>query len=173
MENFVLVGLFPEPGAINRPLISEWLQFSMELILLLAIFFRFFCRRLLRPGHKLPHVWETEIDKIWVITGNGISIRFRSNINNAKVLMIVYLKSLIFIAILRGKLGKIYSQNLKRINFSIWVKENFRSSLGQLCYKFRSSVIVFGRHWWSDDGEFRTLKLTSILPKYQRLLMFN
>jgi hypothetical protein len=120
-------------------------------------FFRFFCRRLLRPGHKLPHVWETEIDKIWVITGNGISIRFRSNINNAKVPMIVYLKSLIFIAILRGKLGKIYSQNLKRINFSIWVKENFRSSLGQLCYKFKSYVIVFGRHWRSEDREFQTL----------------
>jgi hypothetical protein len=34
---------------------------------------------------------------------------------------------------------------LKRANFSIWVKENFRSSLGQLCYNFRSSVIVFGR----------------------------
>jgi hypothetical protein len=69
----------------------------MELILLLAIFFRFFCWRLLRPGQKLP-----EIDKIRVITGNGIDIRFRSNINNAKVPMIVYLKSFIFIAILRG-----------------------------------------------------------------------
>ena len=61
---------------------------------------------LFRPGHKLPHVWETEIDKVQVITGNGIGIRFRSNINNAKVLMIVYLKNFIFIAILRGNLGK-------------------------------------------------------------------
>jgi hypothetical protein len=67
----------------------------------------------------------TEIDKIQVITGNGIGIGFQSNINNAKVPMIVYLKSLIFIAILRGNLGKSNSQNLKRINFSIWVKENF------------------------------------------------
>jgi hypothetical protein len=49
---------------------------------------------------------DTEIDKIRVITGYGISIRFRSNINNAKVLMIVSLKSFIFIAILRGNLGK-------------------------------------------------------------------
>ena len=37
----------------------------------------------IRPGHKLPHVWEMEIDKIRLITGNGIGIRFRSNINNA------------------------------------------------------------------------------------------
>jgi hypothetical protein len=44
--------------------------------------------------------------KIQVITGNGIGIRFPSNINNAKVLMIVYLKSFIFIAILRDNLGK-------------------------------------------------------------------
>jgi len=42
-----------------------------------------------------------------VITGNGIGIRFRWNINNAKVPMIVYLKSFILsIAILRGNLGK-------------------------------------------------------------------
>ena len=34
MENVVLVGLFPEVNV-------------------LAIFFRFFCRRLFRPGHKL------------------------------------------------------------------------------------------------------------------------
>ena len=102
MENFVLVGLFPEVNV-------------------LAIFFRFFCRRLLRPGHKLPHFWETEIDKIRIITGYSICIRFRSNINN----------------------------------------ENFRSSLGQLCYKFRSSVIVFGRHWRSDNWKFRTLLLRS------------
>jgi hypothetical protein len=27
------------------------------------------------PGHKLPHVSETEIDKIRVITGNGIGIK--------------------------------------------------------------------------------------------------
>jgi hypothetical protein len=45
-------------------------------------------------------------DRQGVITGNGIGIRFRSNINNAKVPMIVYLKSFIFIAILRGNLGK-------------------------------------------------------------------
>jgi hypothetical protein len=59
----------------------------------------------LSPGHKLPHVWETEIDQIRVITRNGIGIRFWSNINNAKVPMIFYLKSFIFIAILRGNLG--------------------------------------------------------------------
>jgi hypothetical protein len=87
MENFVLVGLFPEVNV-------------------LAIFFRFSCRRLLRPGHKLPHFGEMEIDKIRIITGYGIGIRFRSNINNAKVQVIVYLKSFVFIAILRGKLGK-------------------------------------------------------------------
>jgi hypothetical protein len=84
--NFGL-GLFPEVNA-------------------LAIFFRFFCQRLLRPGHKLPHFWETEIDKIRAITESGIGIRFRSNINNVKVPAIVYLKSFIFIAILRGNLGK-------------------------------------------------------------------
>jgi hypothetical protein len=50
------------------------------------------------PGHPIV--------KIWVITGNGIGIKFRSNINNAKVPMIVYLKSFIFTAILRGNLGK-------------------------------------------------------------------
>jgi hypothetical protein len=138
MENFLPVGLFPEVNV-------------------LAIFFRFFCRRLIRPGHKFPHFWETEIDKIRVITAYGI--RFRSNINNAKVPVIVYLKSFIFIAILRGNLGKSTHKPLKRINFSIWVKENFRSSLGQLCCKFRSSVFVFGRHWRSDDREFRTLIL--------------
>jgi hypothetical protein len=59
----------------------------------------------LSPGHKLPHVWETEIDQIRVITRNGIGIRFWSNINNSKVPMIFYLKSFIFIAILRGNLG--------------------------------------------------------------------
>jgi hypothetical protein len=53
---------------------------------------------------------ETEIDKIRVITGNGIGIRFRSNINNAKVPMIVYLKRFIFIAILRGNLGRAYNR---------------------------------------------------------------
>jgi hypothetical protein len=37
---------------------------------------------------------------------SGIGIRFRSNINNAKVPVIVYLTSFIFIAILRGNLGK-------------------------------------------------------------------
>jgi uncharacterized membrane protein len=47
-----------------------------------------------------------EIDKIRVITGNGIDIGFWSNINNAKVPMIVYLKSFILIAILWGNLGK-------------------------------------------------------------------
>jgi hypothetical protein len=39
----------------------------------------------------------TDIDKIRVITGNVIGVRFRSNVNNAKVPMIVYLKSFIFI----------------------------------------------------------------------------
>jgi hypothetical protein len=112
--------------------------------------------------------------------------------------MIVYLKSFIFIAILRGNLGKSTTkleknkfQHLGKRQFQIitrfWVpcdlssknfikktllfeaeiyvpgyaqnagfctiyprasggQENFRSSLGQLCYKFRLSVIVFGRH---------------------------
>ena len=108
----------------------------------------------------LPHVWETEIDKIQVITGNGIGIGFRSNINNAKVPMIVYLKSLIFIAILRGNLGKSNSQNLKRINFSIWVKENFRSSPNSFVTN-SGRLIVFGRHWRSDDWEFWTLQYVS------------
>ena len=39
------------------------------------------------------------------MTGYGIGIRFQSNINNAKVPMIVYLKNFIFIANLRGNLG--------------------------------------------------------------------
>ena len=52
--------------------------------------------------------------------------------------------------LLRGNLG---------INFSIWIKENFRSSFGRLCYKFRSSVIVFGLHWRSDDQEFQHWEL--------------
>jgi hypothetical protein len=124
MENFVLVGLFPEVNV-------------------LAIFFRFFCLRL-APVTNF-HIFEKR-KLIRVITGYGISNRFRSNINNAKVPVIVYLKSFIFIAILRGNLGKSTHKPLKRINFSIWVKENFRSSLGQLCCKFRSSVFVFGRH---------------------------
>ena len=53
------------------------------------------------------HMFEKrKLKKIRVITGNSIGIRFRSNINNAKVLMIVYLKSFILIAIVRGNLGK-------------------------------------------------------------------
>jgi hypothetical protein len=84
MENFVLVGLFPEVNV-------------------LAIFFRFFCRRL-APVTNF-HIFEKR-KLIRVITGYGISNRFRSNINNAKVPVIVYLTSFIFIAILRGNLGK-------------------------------------------------------------------
>ena len=101
---------------------------------------------------------KRKLIKIRVITGNGISIRFRSNINNAKVPMIVYLKSFIFIAILRGNLGK-STTKLEKNKFQHLGKDNFRSSLGQLCYKFRTSIIVFGRHWRSDDREFRILML--------------
>ena len=70
-----------------------------------------FSNKLLLNKIKLPHVWETEIDKIRVITGNGIGIRFRSNINNAKVLMIVYLKGFIFIV------GMVTSTRLTEYSF--------------------------------------------------------
>ena len=59
--------------------------------------------------------------------------------------------------LLRGNLGKSGPKTWRRKKFSIWVKENFRSSLGRRCCKFRSPIIVFGRHWRSDDREFRTL----------------
>jgi hypothetical protein len=55
-------------------------------------------------GGSFALITNFHIFEKWKLIKYGI--RFRSNINDAKVPVIVYLKSFIFIAILRGNLGK-------------------------------------------------------------------
>ena len=49
------------------------------------------------------------------------------------------------------------SQKYLVVIWTTYIKKSRLAHLGQLCYKFRSSIIVLGRHWRSDDREFRTL----------------
>ena len=107
---------------------------------------------------------KRKLIKIRVITGNGISIRFRSNINNAKVPMIVYLKSFIFIAILRGNLGK-STTKLEKNKFQHLGKRQFqvitRTTLLQI-------QVVHNRFWSSLTIRRRGISNTDVVSSTPR-----